>query len=438
MNTKSVLRKTLLAATIATLTACSGGGDDSTTALTPSAAGTSSGVITGFGSIFINGVEYETDTASIDIDGAALDERELGVGDVCVIEGSVNADGTTGTAVSVKCADELEGYVVDVSALLADGSGTLNVMGQTVTVNLDTVFEGNGVDILTVNDLGVNDVVEVSGFSDGSGMVLATRIELKDVSLGEEDVEIKGLVSNLDETAMTFNIGDLLVDYSAAGEVESTLANGLFVEAKTDGALTGNATDGFVMSASKVELEEGGDMDIEGDEGEEMEIQGLISGIDLEAGTFLFNGQTVEIASLDLDEDFDVTSLTDGMMVTVEGTIGANAEFVVKGMEQEKETESDIEGTVSAITQTSITVTRDGTDITLTVNNDTRMMDDKGDSPKKYFSLVDVVEGETVEVEFYTDDATGENVATQLERKDDALAELAESADAPALEAPAQ
>ncbi len=413
MNKQSVFRKTLLATSIAVLTACGGSGSS-----TPTAADSKTvGVITGFGSIFINGVEYETDTASINIDGAALPETQLGVGDVCVIEGSVNADGTTGTAVSVKCADELEGYVLDLSNLLVDGTGTIDVMGQTVSVNLDTVFEGNGVDVLTVNDLSVNDVIEVSGFSDGNGVVLATRIETKSAS---DDVEVKGVINNLTDT--TFTIGSLLVDYvSNANGVELpevALAEGLFVEVKTEQALVDDQTAGLTMIASKVEIEEDGDKEIDGEEGDEIKVQGVVSEVDLEAGTFLFNGQLVDIASLDLDDDFDSSMLVDGMMLTVEGYIDANGDFVIKEIEEEKETEDEVKGTVTAVTATTLTVSDNGVETTLTVNNDTRMIDDMGDSPSQYFSLSDVVEGDMVEVEFYVDETSGENIATELERKD--------------------
>jgi len=409
MNNQSVFRKSLLAASIAMLTACGGGGDG-----TPTTADSKSvGVITGFGSIYINGVEYETDTASINIDGALLPETELGVGDVCVIEGSVNTDGTTGTAVSVVCSDELEGYVLDVSGLGADGVGTINVMGQTVSVNLDTVFEGDDTNVLTINDLTVDDIVEVNGFSDGNGNVLATRIETKSAS---DDIEIKGVISNLTEE--TFNIGSLLVDYVSNSNgvelPEVALADGLFVEVESDLPLEGDAETGYTMIASEVEIEEDGDIDIDGDEGDEIEMQGLVTEVDLDAGTFLFNGQLVEIASLELDDEFDIANLVDGMMITVEGYIDSEGNFVVEEIEEEKETEDEVEGKVSAVTETTITVN----EMTFTVNNDTRMIDEMGEMPLQYFSLMDIVVDDYVEIEFYYDEATETYIATEVERED--------------------
>ena len=57
MNNKSIFRKTLLAASVAMLTACGG----STTPSGTTATSSTSGVITGFGSIYMNGIEYFTD-----------------------------------------------------------------------------------------------------------------------------------------------------------------------------------------------------------------------------------------------------------------------------------------------------------------------------------------------------------------------------------------
>ncbi|MBE9563610.1 MAG: hypothetical protein IMF17_00090, partial [Proteobacteria bacterium] len=196
MKNITIFKKAALVTSIALLTACSDSGDTTATD-----ASSTSGVITGFGSVYINGVEYETDNSDISIDGSSSAETDLGIGDVCSLQGSVNADGVTGTATAITCTDELEGYVLDVSALVG-GVGTMNVMGQTVTITADTVFDSDT--MASIADLVVNDIVEVHGYSDGTGNVFATRVETKDV---DEDIEVKGLISNLDSIAFTFKLG---------------------------------------------------------------------------------------------------------------------------------------------------------------------------------------------------------------------------------------
>jgi len=393
--------------TVTGLVSCGSGSDsDSTTS-----ASSTSGVITGFGSVYINGVEYETDNASVTIDGSQSVETDLGVGDVCVLQGSVNTDGVTGTATAVTCTDELEGYVLDVSSL-TNGIGTMNVMGQTVTITADTVFDSDT--MTSIADLVVGNIVEVHGYPDGTGNILATRIETKNAAT---DVEVKGLISNLDTDLMTFNLGSLLVDYSSAN-VEPILADGLYVEVKTETALIGDVASGFTMTASKVEIEEDGDLDFDGDEGEDLEVQGVVSNIT--ATSFDFNGTTVLFASLETDDDFDVESLVDGMIITVEGHIDANGNFVVEEIEEDHASENEAEGLVTGTTDTTITISVNSVDMTFSVNNETRMIDeqDEGVTPVFYFSLTDIAIGDFVEIDYYTDDISGNKIATKVERDD--------------------
>lgn len=410
MKNTTLFKKTALLASIALFTACSGGGD--TTGTSTAGASNTSGVITGFGSVYINGVEYETDNASITIDGSQSAETDLGVGDVCALQGSVNVDGVTGTASAIICTDELEGYVLDVSSL-TNGIGTMNVMGQIVTVTTDTVFDSDTK--ASIADLITNDIVEVHGYPDGTGNIFATRVETKNAAT---DVEVKGLVSSLDSNVMTFKLGTLLVDYSSATEVASNLADGLYVEVKTEMDLSGDLTNGFTLIASKVEIEEDGDLDVDGDEGEDFEVQGVVSNIT--ETSFDFNGTTVLFDSLETDDDFNLDSLVDGMIITVEGYIDANGNFVVEEIEEDHASENETEGFVTAVTDTTITISVNNVDMTFSVNNETRMIDEQDEdvAPVFYFSLTDIAIGDFVEIDYYTDDISGNNIATEIERDD--------------------
>jgi len=405
MNKLGHFKLSAVAVAVALVSACGGGGSSSS-----KSADTSVGVITGFGSIYVNGVEYETSKITPVVDGVPRAETTLGVGDVVTITGTVNADGVTGTATSVRCDDELEGYVLAIN-LQADGTGTLNVMGQTVTITLDTVFEGDT--LAAITDLSVNDIVEVSGFSSGTGLVTATRIETKSAA---DDVEVKGLVSELDTGLQTFKLGALTVDYSAAGEVPQNLADGLYVEVKTDKALTGDVGSGFTLYASKVEIEDDGDMELEGDEGEEVKMQGIVS--DITATSFRFNGALVEFSTLETDDEFDLSSLTEGQLITVEGYFNKDGQFVVTEIEDEHESEDEAEGTVTAVGDSTVTIVSGNNQLTFTVTTTTRMMDEQQSTNLHYFSLADVSVGDFVKIEFYVDDTSGDNIATELERDD--------------------
>ena len=222
MNT---MKRTSLAAVMATifagLTACGGGGGGSTASsgsYTPSS--TVQGVITNFGSVWIDGVEYETNGAEIIIDGRPGTEDDLDVGMYVTLTGS--ADGASGQAVSIEFDDDIEGVVESVDA----ATGTLRVMGQNVVVDANTVIEsddGLAVAVADLSDLAQDHVVEVSGYNDGQGNILATRIELKARDLDEyrtrkgesAEIEVKGVVSNVDPDNRTFKLGGLTVEVPA-------------------------------------------------------------------------------------------------------------------------------------------------------------------------------------------------------------------------------
>ena len=79
---------------LATLS-CSGGGGGGTGA--PSAMATSSvssGVITGFGSVKLNGKEYQTQNTSFVVDGQPGSQNDLKVGMVVTVNGSMSSTGT--------------------------------------------------------------------------------------------------------------------------------------------------------------------------------------------------------------------------------------------------------------------------------------------------------------------------------------------------------
>ncbi len=401
-----ILKNTLFLTIIGFLTAC-GGSDNSATVNPVSSANTMQGTITGFGSIYVNGVEFETDTASVVIDGVPDIETSLGIGDVVVLQGKVNDDGLTGVATAVSSVDELEGYVLDLSGLIA-GIGAINVMGQTVEITIDTVFDSDRLNI--IDELSINDVVEVSGYSDGNGNVLATRIETKrDI----DKVELKGYVNELNAISLTFKIGALVVDYRLAVELPSNLIDGLLVEVKTQSPLEGSLIDGFTLIASKIEIEES-----DGENGDEIERQGLVT--DVTDSTFLFNGELVEIASLKVGDDFDIQILKDGLLITVEGYIDTNGVFIIEKIEDYKSSKFELKGEVSVKTENTVSLIVNAVETTFVVNNTTRMHDKQNEeiASLHYFSLADVALGEFVEIKYYVDDNSGDNIATELVRED--------------------
>ena len=255
-NICTVIGTMLMTVTALTVVSCGGGGGSSLAGI--DRLGISSGAITGFGSIFVNGVEWDTSGAMITVNGSNGTESQLKLGQVVTVHGTLHADGT-GDADSVDFENSLVGPIASIDP----ATDSFVVLDQTVIVSVDTEFDDSipvGFDgQRTLADLNVNDVVEVSGYRDSTGAVRATRIEIRS---GGGDFEVKGVVSNLGAT--TFQIGTLVVDYTGAPPV--TLANGDSVE--VEGTLAG-----AILMANSVQLEDSPT----GDAGDEGEVEGYIT-----------------------------------------------------------------------------------------------------------------------------------------------------------------
>lgn len=408
------MKHTALALAVLGAIGLSGCGSSSSSGSTGgTGARATTGVITGFGSVFVNGVEYETTGATFSLDDAAGSEDGLAIGMVVTVEGEVNSDGTTGTATSISFADDVEGLILS-ATLAADGTGTMNVMGQTVTITAGTRFESNVNSVTALAQLAAGNVVEVSGFSSGDGQIVATYIELKALAYtAGDDMEVKGTISNLDTTAKTFSLGDLVVYYNGAdmSDIPSTgLANGLYVEAKS--------SDGFDLSnrliASQVEVEGDGKAGIDADDGDDVELEGMVTAV-TSATEFKLNAQSVRISESTEFEHGTADMIAVDVRLEVEGTMDGDV-LVADKIEFRAEGDTEIFAPVEAFNATAGTVTVLGETITVTTLTEMKDERDEGYEPVRYFDLGDLAVDEWIKVKVYVQD--GALYAAALERDD--------------------
>jgi Domain of unknown function (DUF5666)/FG-GAP-like repeat/FG-GAP repeat len=207
---------------------------------------TSFGSITAFGSIFVNGIEYSTSTANIIVNGLSNQpESALKLGMAVRVEGSINADGKTGTATIVEYIGDIEG-TIDAAPVITGTRGTFRIYGLVVNTDSKTTYD----DVSGLAALTAGNAVEVSGFINANdGSFTATRIEKKTAF---RKAELRGYVSTV--TATTFVLGpSLVVNYSAAELKDipaSGLATGQFVEVKATTQPTNNT-----LQATRVSVE---------------------------------------------------------------------------------------------------------------------------------------------------------------------------------------
>jgi len=232
------------AAAALVLTGCGGGGGGS------SSGSTTRGAITGFGSVWVNGIEFQTGSATHrklldtgeDHSGGVQDCTVLSVGMVVTVHHGDGDDHAT----EIEYEDNLQGAVQHLNTT----DNTFEVLGQKVRFGGTTNIEHG--------PIGDGFVVEVSGLTASDNVIDATYI---DVKLGESDeFEIKGYVYSVG-IDNTFRLGPLpgvstvTVDITGVTLQDipgGVLAAGQFVEVKTRSLTTGSFPDA-VIHATEVE-----------------------------------------------------------------------------------------------------------------------------------------------------------------------------------------
>lgn len=200
--------------------------------------GISTGAITGFGSVIMNGAHFQTDNAVAPgfqtkkivkkEDKSNASDRDLfSVGMVVTIRHSPNDN----NAMEIEYDPNLEGPI----ELKIPDASIIVVLGQKVILDNAAFFES----------LGQGNVVEVSGFVDNTGRIRATYAVVNQLSPMAGDMyEVKGFITGLNDAANTFQLGPLpdvsgitvTVSYSP-GAIHPSLpsgpANGTHVQVMT-------------------------------------------------------------------------------------------------------------------------------------------------------------------------------------------------------------
>ena len=418
MIKKNYLTTSLILGVISVLYGCGGGGSTNDGSIDTSEK-SSSGPITSFGSIYVNGKRYDTSNSEVYVEDSSSDESELRVGMMVNV-----VEDDSGNAASVYYDDDLEGIVSANNITAGSATGTIEVMGQTVTVDNKTVFDTDVAAISSIDLVVAGNIVEVSGYNTSDSTIMATRIEVKAVDLAtylskySKDIEVKGIVTEHSASSKTFKLGSLVVNY--AGAILDDLANGiqneLYVEVKSTQGM--NASDQLI--ASKVELEDNGRRDYTGDDGDEYEVKGYVTA--LSADSITVNEETFIINSGTEFEDGSKDKINVGDMVEVEGSFNSEGSLVAKEVELEDSDDSnEIKGTVASVT---IDNDNNGTitlldNTVIKVTNSTLMHDerDEGFTPDKTFNLADISSGDYIEV-YAIDNGDGTFTATKIERED--------------------
>jgi hypothetical protein len=304
------------AAAVLLLTSCGPGtqvaGIEGTGAPAPAAI-TATGPVTGFGSIFVNGVEYTTTGAQIQIDDQPGTESQLAIGEIVTVTGTLNAGDTTGTATQVTFLGNVQGPVTEVNV----PTDTLVVLGQTTLITPSTVFDPN-IKPPQIAGIKNDDRLEVSGFPDSSGRIVASRIQL---AATNNALRVEGVVQGLNTGTSVFQLNALSVDYSAA-MLQGTLANGSLVDVEGNSV---SASGALLATTVTVLPPPGGAANSRG------EIEGVIT-VFTSISDFVVNGVHVTTNGSTV---FQLNGITLGVdvRVDVEGSFDSSGSLVAASVE---------------------------------------------------------------------------------------------------------
>ena len=273
----------------------------------------SSGTITAFGSIVVNGTEFDTSNAAIIVNGEEIGAGDeivldnLDIGRVVTVEGTGNLDDISAVAVRVIYNDNVSGPVENIHDIDAT-TKEIVVLGQLVRVNAITKFKGTDFDTVAQNDL-----VEVSGLVDDTGAIRATFLEKTGEFMSGNVVGVTGFIVNLDIGLKTFEINDLTVNYASidSGDLPQGFADGIWVE--VEGTLDAA---GGEMRATSIQL---GDELGDGNS-DQIEVLGFVTDIvsDFE---FTVGNQVVQFDATTLFVDGTSADILLGTKLEAEGRL---------------------------------------------------------------------------------------------------------------------
>jgi hypothetical protein len=399
---------TILALSSLLLTGCGGGGGGGGASPPPppgggiTRTGVAVGPITGFGSVIVNGVTYDTTTATFTKDDSPSDESEFEVGEVVVVTAEIDDSGNA-TAESVAFEDTVEGPVTSAAP------AQIIVMGQTVSIGPNTSIDDSCPAALDDPSIVA---VEVSGPTDANGVIDATRIECKFNMADVGEFEVNGIVSQHDGATTTFFINGLQVDYSAAAVDNfpgGVINDGDPVEAK--GTQFDSGTN--ILTATRVEFK---GVRFADNEDVHLEIDGFITGFvsDTEFSiTSLAGPIPVTTTSGTVYEGGSAADLADNLKIEIEGDFDIDGVLVATKIEIKTSTNIRVVGLVDGVNGDVVTILNIAVNTAVT----TTRFEDKRDGVDP-FRVGDLAVGDYVEARGQ-EQPPGQITAFLIERDDE-------------------
>ncbi|HVC02114.1 MAG TPA: DUF5666 domain-containing protein [Steroidobacteraceae bacterium] len=345
-------------------------------------AAVSSGPISRFGSIFVNGVEYGTTGAGAQINGQTAAVSALSVGDVVVVHGSIDANGTSGIATEVDYDTNVQGPIDTVDA----AASSFTVLGQTVLVGPQTSLAADAGGTPAFAALVPGALVEVSGFASANGEIAATRVELR---TQVASYLVTGVVSSIDPTTLQLALNGATIDFSGAAfagfAAGATLQAGEQIQVESPPTPVAGT-----FGASQITLLAA----VAGAAGAEGEIDGAIAQFTSPAD-FDVDATHVATGAQTQFQNGGAAQLAVGVQVSVQGSFNGSGTLQASAVQFSHANPVRVKAPVDAVDPVAGTLTMLG--IQITTDAETRY-EDQSTNPVSPFNFSALAVGDYVEI----------------------------------------
>lgn len=356
------------------------------------------GTVTGFGSVFVAGVEYTISGTTITIDGASATEADLRPGQLVAVKGRLNTGNTTGRADSITADAALAG---DVTARDAT-AGTVVVLGTTVQLAADTTF-GAGIDGAATTPFAIGDRLVVHGYSAATTGVISTRIERV---TSTRALQTAGRIASLDANAKRYVVRGTTVDYSGVGSVDGTPAVGAYAFAS--GTTTG--ADGS-LRATRVQIRDEAPAGTNKDGGD---VDGVVSRFG-SATDFDVAGRSVTTNSSTTFVNGASADLKAGAVLNVRGVFDSGAKLVASRIEFRRAANFRVLAPIETFNTAATSFLAGG--VQVQTNSRTRF-EDRSTLASRTLRYAELRSGEWIEARGVEESATRTATALVVERRD--------------------
>lgn len=360
------------------------------------------GTITGFGSVIANGIEFNTDSAAVRMNGQPGHLSDLRVGMVVSIRGTVHEQTGAAAATQIMFSQEAEGPARNINRL----QNRFEVLGRTVMFDELTVFDG-----MTMGTFTEGNMVRVSGHWRSQERIQATHLHRIADSYGPGmRMQVKGEISDLDAATQHFNIGTQSCNYSAAAlELGGAdLANGLYVEVSSSSPVSGGD-----MLLDRIQAQDRDrDRDQLCDADCDFEIEGYVTSF-VSATEFDVDEQPVTTTGETVYVNGTVTTLALDVKLAVDGRLDDAGILVADRIVFRLPSLVEIEADVQAVDTATASITLLGIRV---ATDESTLFRDQSSVGMTDFGFDDLFVGDRIEVRAYIEETSV--VATRLERDD--------------------